>query len=59
MGTMLYEFCSTNKFYSRIFADIFAELASMYEWLKNIFNKNYDTIMEQYNNIKSLECYNN
>ena len=55
MGTMLYEFCSTNKFYSRIFADIFAELASMYEWLKNIFNKNYDTIMEQYNNIKYVD----
>jgi hypothetical protein len=55
MGTMLYEFCSTNKFYSRIFADIFAELASMYDWLKNIFNKNYDTIMEQYNNIKYVD----
>ena len=55
MGTMLYEFCSTNKFYSRIFADIFAELASMYDWLKNIFNKNYDIIMEQYNNIKYVD----
>jgi hypothetical protein len=55
MGTMLYEFCSTNKFYSRIFADIFAELASMYDWLKIIFNKNYDTIMEQYNNIKYVD----
>jgi len=55
MGTMLYEFCSTNKFYSRIFADIFAELASMYDWLKDIFNKNYDNIMEQYNNIKYVD----
>ena len=55
MGTMLYEFCSTNKFYSRIFADIFAELASMYDWLKDIFDKNYDNIMEQYNNIKYVD----
>jgi hypothetical protein len=55
MGTMLYEFCSTNKFYSRIFADIFAELASMYDWLKHIFDKNYDNIMEQYNNIKYVD----
>ena len=55
MGTMLYEFCSTNKFYSRIFADIFAELASMYDWLNNVFNKNYAIIMEQYNNIKYVD----
>ena len=55
IGTMLYEFCSTNKFYSRIFADIFAELASMYDWLNNVFDKNYAIIMEQYNNIKYVD----
>ena len=44
MGTMLYDFCSTNKFYSKIFADIFAELASMYDWLNNVFDKNYAII---------------
>ena len=27
----------------------------MYDWLKNIFNKNYDIIMEQYNNIKYVD----
>ena len=55
IGTMLYEFCSTNKFYSRIFADIFAELASMYDWLRNIFNNNYANIMEQFNNIQYVD----
>ena len=55
IGKMLYEFCSTNKFYSRIFADIFAELASMYDWLRNIFNNNYANIMEQFNNIQYVD----
>lgn len=55
LGTMLYEMCSTNKFYSKIFADLFAELASMYSWLKVTFLENYANIMEQYNNIQYID----
>jgi hypothetical protein len=55
LGTMLYELSSTNKFYSKIFADLFAELASMYSWLKNVFNEKYEKIMEQYDNIQYID----
>jgi len=55
LGTMLYDMCSTNKFYSKIFADLFAELASMYNWLKVTFIEKYDNIMEQYNNIQYID----
>jgi len=55
VGTMLYEMCSTNKFYSKIFADLFAELASMYDWLHTIFKENYANIMQQYNDIKYVD----
>jgi hypothetical protein len=55
VGSMLYEICSTNKFYSKIFADLFAELALMYNWLNNIFKENYANIMEQYNNIQYVD----
>lgn len=55
LGSMLYEMCSTNKFYSKIFADVFAELASMYVWLNDVFNKNYANIMDQYNNIQYVD----
>jgi hypothetical protein len=55
IGTMLYEICSTNKFYSKIFADLFAELALMYSWLNKIFKENYANIMEQYNNIRYID----
>jgi hypothetical protein len=55
VGLMLYEICSTNKFYSKIFADLFAELALMYSWLNNIFKENYANIMEQYNNIQYID----
>lgn len=55
VGTTLYELCSTNKFYSKIFADLFVELAHNFSWLKNIFNENYKNIMEQYNNIRYVD----
>jgi len=51
VGNMIYETASTNKFYSKIFADLFAELISKYVWLKQIFDKKYNNIMEQYKNI--------
>jgi len=55
LGTMLYNMCSTNKFYSKIFADLFAELASIFNWLNVIFKENYAIIMEQYNNIQYID----
>ncbi len=55
LGSMLYEICSTNKFYSKIFAVLFAELAIMYSWLNSIFRENYANIMEQYNDIKYID----
>lgn len=55
IGTMLYEICSTNKFYSKIFAELFAELATMYSWINNIFRENYANIMEQYNDIQYID----
>lgn len=55
LGNMLYELASTNKFYSKIFADLFAELATNYVWLKTIFDNKFSCIMEQYNNIEYVD----
>lgn len=55
LGNMLYEQCSTNKFYSKIFADLFAELATSYSWLKKILKMNRDNIMNIYNDIKYVD----
>ena len=55
LASMLYEMCCTNKFYSKIFAELFAELASIYSWLNDNFKENYTNIMEQYNNIQYID----
>jgi hypothetical protein len=55
VGNILYELCSTNKFYSKIFADLFAVLANKYEWLMNVFTEKYKDVMHQYTNIKYVD----
>lgn len=55
LSTMIYDICSTNKFYSKIFADLFAELATMYSWLNEYFKQKYTNIMEQYSNIQYID----
>jgi len=55
VGNMIYETASTNKFYSKIFADLFAELVSKYAWLKQIFDEKYNNIMEQYKHIQYFD----
>ncbi len=56
LGIMLYDLCSSNKFYSKIFADMFAELASKYEWLGQLFEDRFKNIMENYTNIKYVDA---
>jgi hypothetical protein len=55
IATTIYDFCSTNKFYSKIFADLFAELCGKYTWIVPIFNEKYDNIMSQYSDIHYVD----
>jgi hypothetical protein len=55
VGNIIYELSATNKFYSKIFAELFAELCGKYIWLMNIFNEKYSNIMCQYINIQYID----
>jgi len=55
LGVMIYEVSSANKFYSKIFADIFAELYTVYEWIKVPFNSTMVSILDKYTNISYVE----
>ena len=58
VGNTIYDFCSTNKFYSKIFADLFAELCSQYKWIMPIFNEKYANVMSQYSDIQYIDSEN-
>ena len=59
VGNTIYEFCSTNKFYSKVFADLFAELCVQYPWIMPIFNEKYADIMSQYSDIQYVDSEKN
>jgi hypothetical protein len=52
IGTMIYDIASANKFYSKIFADLFSELLTIYSWLQPIFEERRNNLMSQYQNIQ-------
>lgn len=51
---VIYGLVSTNKFYSKIFADLYSELVEKYPSIKLSFNgkMNYENVMENYTNIQ-------
>jgi|LakMenE18May11ns_1017448.scaffolds.fasta_scaffold9908582_2 hypothetical protein len=55
IGNMLYDLSSSNKFYSKIYAELFAELVTNHEWLRTLFYDKYDNIFEQYKNVQYVD----
>jgi hypothetical protein len=52
ISTTIFELASTNKFYSKIYADLYAELLKKYSFLKPIFDKNYCSYTDVFKNIE-------
>jgi len=51
----IYNVSSSNKFYSRIFSDLYAELVTKYVWMRPEFNRQFENIMENYKNITYID----
>jgi hypothetical protein len=55
IGLTIFEIASTNKFYSRMYADLYADLIHRYDFLRPIFQKNYDEYLNIFNNIETAD----
>jgi hypothetical protein len=55
ISKFIYDMLSSNKFYSESYAKMYSELSNKFNWLKDVFNLKYSTILEQYNNIKYVD----
>ena len=56
LGNIIFDLASTNKFYSKIYADLFCEMLNQYDWLRNIFDEKFNVIMEVYNDIIYIDA---
>ena len=53
IGTSIFELASTNKFYSKIYADLYGELIKKYSFLRPVFDTNYNSYIDVF---KNIEC---
>ncbi len=51
----IYDISSANKFYSKIYADLYAELVTQYDWLRPLFNSKLESLFDQYCNIEYVD----
>jgi len=54
-SSTIFEIASTNRFYSKIYADLYSDLSSKYEILKNTFETNLTHFTELFNNIEYVD----
>lgn len=55
VGTIIFEIASNNRFYSKLYADLYSKLIQNYDVMKDIFNKNLDSFMELFDCIEYVD----
>ena len=55
IGKSIFDIASTNRFYSKIYADLYAELIGRFEIMKEVFYNSFDTFLEMFNNIEYID----
>jgi hypothetical protein len=58
-SSIIFDIASTNRFYSRIYADLYAELSSKYKIMLEVFENNFNQFMELFNTIEYVDPQDN
>ena len=56
VSTAFYDIASNNKFFSKIYADLYADIASKYPFMKTHFNSKYATFIDDFNNMTFVDA---
>jgi len=56
VSTIIFEIASTNRFFSKLYADLYSELINKYEVMKEIFIKCFYSFMDLFNNIEYVDA---
>jgi hypothetical protein len=55
VSSVLFEIASTNRFYSKIYAELYSELIHQYEPMKTVFQENFDRFMDLFHHIEYVD----
>ena len=55
IGNTIFEIASANKFYSVMYASLYAELIQRYEFLKPVFQKSFDDYSSIFKDVQSVD----
>ena len=56
IGTIIFEIASTNRFYSKIYADLYCELIEKFELMKATFDNCFSQFVDLFNNIEYVDA---
>jgi len=56
VGEIIFEIASSNRFYSKVYADLYSELIHKYEVMKTLFENCLNTYMEMFQNIEYVDA---
>lgn len=55
LSSTIFDIASTNRFYSKMYAELYSDLSTKYEIMKDIFKINFDKFTELFNTIEYID----
>jgi len=55
LSSIIFDIASTNRFYSKVYADIYSNLCMKYDVIKTIFEENLNNFTDLFNNIEYVD----
>ena len=55
LGNIIFEIASTNRFYSKMYADLYSDLINNFQIMEDIFQENFKNFMNLFDNIEYVE----
>ena len=55
LSSIIFDIASTNRFYSKMYADIYSNLSMKYDIIKTIFEENLNNFTDLFNNIEYVD----
>ncbi len=52
----IFDMASNNRFYSKLYAELFVELLNKYEGMKTVFQNSFDSFLELFSNIQYVDA---